>query len=288
MLAAGYFKEYAAAFLSIGLHEMGHIAAARIYGCKPSAVKLLPIGLSVSINDRNCTGKGLLIIYLAGPCINLMLFSTACLAYSVSQNAGAFWETVAATNAYLALFNLIPAYPLDGGRILLELLSGRMGLLAAGRLARWLTFILALLILVFGAFQMYASVYNFSLIIIGLYIIVLWKDSKMESALMNIRQIIYRHSRLKKKGIYPARELVAMKSTRLDEILKYMDFDRFHLIHVLSDDLRLLRVFTEAEIMDAVTAGVGTTFGELLEMEEKHMRAKENGKDKDIKTNIDI
>jgi stage IV sporulation protein FB len=48
-------------------------------------------------------------------------------------------------------------------------------------------------------------------------------------------------------------------------MLQCMDFDRFHLVHVLDDDLRLLRVFTEAEILDAVVAGEKRTFGELLE-----------------------
>ena len=102
---------------------------------------------------------------------------------------------------------------------------------------------------------MYASSYNASLIIIGLYIMMITMTGKVESALMNIRQIIYRKSRLLKKGIYPARDLVAMKNTRLSDTLKSLDFDRFHIIHVLDDSLNIIGVFTENQIMDALISG---------------------------------
>ena len=262
---AGCLKEYAAAFFSIALHELAHFSAARIYGCKLGNIRIMPVGLSISFNDSNCSRSALVQIYSAGPAANLLIVLAMISTASVFPEAGAFCRLMITTNMYLALFNLIPAFPLDGGRILLGLLTGRMGMLAAGRLARRLAFVLALLIIFIGMLLVYGSVYNFSLIIIGAYIIILWKDIRMESALMNIKQIIYRRSRLLKRGMYPARDLVVVKSTRLDETIKNMDFDCYHLIHVLDENFKLLRVFTENEIMDAVSCSDGLTFGELLE-----------------------
>lgn len=79
----------------------------------------------------------------------------------------------------------------------------------------------------------------------------------MENAFMNIRQMIYRRSKLLKKGIYPARDLVVLKSTLVSEAIKSMDFDRFHLIYVLDEHLQIHKILTENEIMDAITHADG-------------------------------
>lgn len=260
----GFLKEYAVAFFSITLHEIGHMAAAYFYGYRLFCVRLTPVGFSLSINVRDCSRLNSIKIYSAGPAVNLLLFGAVSSAVFIYPALYGNLNLISATNLYLALFNLIPAFPLDGGRILLEVLTGSMGLLAAGRMIRRLALILSIVMLMFGTYQLYMTAFNFSLIIIGLYIIFLLNTSRMECALMNIRQIIYRRSRLIKKGIYPARDLVAVKSTRLSETLNCMDFDRFHFVHVLDDDLRLLRVFTENEIMDAIAKGGDSMTFELL------------------------
>jgi stage IV sporulation protein FB len=50
--------------------------------------------------------------------------------------------------------------------------------------------------------------------------------------------------------VYPGRELVVIKTMRLGDIVKDMDFDRFHIIYVLDEDMRLAKIFTEQEIID--------------------------------------
>ena len=272
----GCLKEYAIAFFSITLHEIGHMAAAYFYGYKPSCVRLTPVGFSLSINSRDCSRVNSIKIYSAGPAVNLLLFGAASSADLIFPALHGHLNLLSATNLYLALFNLIPAFPLDGGRILLEVLAGSMGLLAADRMIRRLALILSIAMLLIGMYQLYISAFNFTLIIIGLYIIFLLNTGRMESALMNIRQIIYRRSRLIKKGIYPARDLVVVKSTQLSETLNCMDFDRFHFVHVLDDDLRLLRVFTENEIMDAIVKGGDNMTFELLLASYANQPSKEN------------
>lgn len=266
MLIAGCLREYAAAFFSVVLHEMCHIAVAGRYGTRPSCISVSPVGLSARINDRDLSRLELLHIYAAGPAINLILFVASSLARVALPQIREELDLVSRTNLMLALFNLLPAFPLDGGRILQQLLSGSIGLLAAGRVIRILAWILSISILMAGVFQFYISGNNVSLIIIGIYIPIAIRDARMESAFMNIRQILYRRSRLLKKGIYPARNLVVLKSTRVDEILKNLDFDRFHIIHVLDDDLCLAGVFTENEIMNAFTGdGDNLTFGQMMQ-----------------------
>jgi len=267
MFLAGFIKEYAAAFLSITLHEIGHIAAAGFYGYVSRNVQITPMGLSVFINNRDCSRVNSIKIYLAGPAVNMLIFCTIHIMSFAFQISSSYLSLLSATNLYLALFNLIPAFPLDGGRILLEVLAGRMGLLAAGRLIRRMASIISIVLLAVGIYQLYLTAFNFSLIIIGLYIAFLLNTWRMESAFMNIKQIIYRRSKLLKKGIYAARDLVVIKTTLLSDTLNNMDFDKFHFVYVLDEDLKLLRVFTENEILDAIVEGDNnTTFETLLEV----------------------
>lgn len=266
MLMAGLAAEYAAAFFSMLLHELSHVFAARICGVKTGTVSVTVLGFSAVIPDGGCSRSEKLFICLAGPAFNIALFAASLLLEHLIPGDQYFLRQLSASNIFLALINLLPALPLDGGRLALVLMSGNKGMLAAGRVLRGLAAAVAAVIVIAGGYQLYASSYNASLIIIGLYIMLITMTGRVEGALMNIRQLIYRKSRLLKKGIYPARDLVVVKSTRLGDLLKSMDFDRFHIIYVLDDSLRIAGVFTESQIIDALAGGTeDMTFEDLME-----------------------
>jgi len=266
MMIAGYLKEYSAAFFSVVLHEISHITVAGRFGVHPVRICITPVGLSASIQNKGLSRPVSLLIHTAGPAANLLLFGAALLTGAILPHLKKELELVCRTNLLLALFNLLPVYPFDGGKILQQLLSGTMGLLAAGRVIKMLAWIMAVIILAAGVVLFSMTGYNLSLIMIGIYIPIVLRDAGMESAIMNIRQILYRRSRLMKKGVYPARDLVVLKSTRVDEILKNMDFDRFHIIYVLDEELRLAKAFTENEIISSFSDESDClTFGQLME-----------------------
>lgn len=82
---------------------------------------------------------------------------------------------------------------------------------------------------------------------------------------MNIKNLVYKRSRFLRKGVYPGRELVVLKNMRLVDVVKNMDFDRFHIIYILDENMRLLKVFTEQEIIDNMAKFNGEmTFDELI------------------------
>lgn len=84
---------------------------------------------------------------------------------------------------------------------------------------------------------------------------------------MNIKNLVYKRSRFLKKGVYPGRELVVIKSMRLGDVVKNMDFDRIHIIYVLDENMRLVKVFTEQEIIDSMEKFNGEiSFEELINL----------------------
>lgn len=119
------------------LHELGHMLAGILLGFKPNSIEIMPVGLSIGFkskvdNYNKKIRKGTLltlkkiIIALSGPLVNLIFIALFTLFDFYFFNIDR--ELIIYSNILIAIFNLIPIYPLDGGRIakgILHILYGR-------------------------------------------------------------------------------------------------------------------------------------------------------------------
>ena len=141
-----------AVFGCILLHEFGHIFTARQFGVRTPDVILLPIGGVARLERIPEEPKQELLIAIAGPAVTAAI---ALVLYGVIRLSGndaglgdlspgrPFLSLLMNVNVYLLLFNLIPAFPMDGGRVLRALLASRMGLVRGTRVAATLGQVLA-------------------------------------------------------------------------------------------------------------------------------------------------
>jgi stage IV sporulation protein FB len=124
-------------FLCVLLHEFGHVLAARRYGVKTPDITLLPIGGMARMERIPEKPTEELVIALAGPLVNVaiaallfgMLGSVPApdTADAMPRTGHALLDQLAWVNVMLVVFNLIPAFPMDGGRVLRAFLAFRMG-----------------------------------------------------------------------------------------------------------------------------------------------------------------
>jgi len=156
--------------LSILLHELGHAFAGRLFNAHVSHIDLTGIG-GVAHFERSLPASALarVVIYLAGPAVNLGLW------YGLGALAGEAYQgsspmvalplaVLASANYILLIFNLLPAYPLDGGRTLDALLGAVLG-------GVWATRIVATLGLVVAAgVAYYALPTNFFMLLIAFFL----------------------------------------------------------------------------------------------------------------------
>jgi Zn-dependent protease len=136
---------FLAFFGCIVLHEFGHITMARRFGVRTPDVLLLPIGGVARLERIPEVPKQEFLIALAGPLVTvgiiilLVVVSAAGgVPLALSENMSAdipFTLRLLAVNIAVLLFNLVPAFPLDGGRLLRSLLASRYGLVRATRIA---------------------------------------------------------------------------------------------------------------------------------------------------------
>ncbi|MBN2171192.1 MAG: M50 family metallopeptidase [Candidatus Krumholzibacteriota bacterium] len=125
------------------LHELGHSLMARRFGFTVRAITLLPIGGLATMDALPRRPSQEILIALAGPAVNLVLAALLVLALLALrlplvldvEGTGGVLSYLFLANLVLALFNLVPAFPLDGGRVLRALLALRLPYLSATRRA---------------------------------------------------------------------------------------------------------------------------------------------------------
>ncbi len=165
-----------AIFLCVTLHEYGHALTAKVYGYKTKNITLLPIGGVANMETLPENPKQEFNIAIAGPTVNVVI---AALLYGylyftnglmidledLTVGSGNFLFILMSANLFIAAFNMIPAFPMDGGRVLRALLAFRISRTDATRITSAIGQFIAVLFIIFGFF------YNFFLIIIGLFVL---------------------------------------------------------------------------------------------------------------------
>jgi len=132
-------------FLCVLLHELGHVFAARRYGVKTRDVTLWPFGGIASMERMPDKPGEELVVAVAGPAVNVVIAAVLILwlgprfdlenLTKIENPAVSLAVKLAAANIILVLFNLIPAFPMDGGRVLRAVLAMRMDNTRATELA---------------------------------------------------------------------------------------------------------------------------------------------------------
>ena len=176
------------AFASVVLHELGHAVVARRLGGRVAGIELHFFGGAAKIVDAPRTPGDEIAIAAAGPAVSFAIAGVSTMLAMLVPPAAPLFGALAWINLLLGAFNLIPAFPMDGGRILRALLQRRMGHLRATEVAVLLARGFAVALGLYGLVTL-----SFYLILLA---VLLWMMSGAEM------QVARAHAHHERGGLY--------------------------------------------------------------------------------------
>jgi len=224
-------------FLSGLVHEGAHVLAARLFGLKIRRVLPLPIGFLADIEGLDAISIcRKIVIYAAGPLANIGI------AIVFISNPYIYY-----TNMVMAIFNMLPIYPLDGGRIVLGIMSKCMGIMRAVRVVNRFNWMMAAFLILVGMLQLYYYPPNFSILMIGIYLIFISRIIRQDLPLRFFKQLAI--DRVKPRKL-PTRLICMPKGSGAQELFNRINWDDYHIFLVGGIP------YSEDEIISAMTDSV--------------------------------
>lgn len=250
----GYFAELLTLFVIVLVHELGHVVVMRAFNWRVREVKLLPFGGVAEVEDAgSIPAKEEALVAIAGPLQNLWM---GLLAWGCGQLGlwDAEWaEYVWKANMMIGLFNLLPIYPLDGGKLLQAAFSYSFNFYA---MMKWTARISLALSAMMVMYSLYGALRSdmgiqLNLLVVGLFLCITNWTYYRNIPYLFMRFLMHRDqviSRKIAKGILASPIIVGGKQPIIS-VVRLLWREQYHLIYLMEASGRVLMVVPEQHVV---------------------------------------
>lgn len=263
----GFHGDYYAAFCMVMLHELTHYLTAKHYKITGVEVEILPFGAFLKLKELDeASPKEDFIISMSGPLFNFIMALIFYVLYFYFKNEILYSFSV--TNAALCIFNLIPALPLDGGRILRALLSTKMLYKTANLITVIIsmTFGFLLMFIYFITFLKYKT--NLSVGFVSIYIIVCSYKEKERFAYLIMSDIIKKRFKIIKRGYIENKSFSIYYKQDLLSAIGVSEKNKYNVFTILNEELKVLDIIYEGEILEGLKKYGNITLEQYIKLRE--------------------
>ncbi|MGI6344859.1 MAG: M50 family metallopeptidase [Bacillota bacterium] len=254
-------------FLAVLLHELGHLNAARSQGLTPKEVMLLPFGGVATLEESlEFDPRSEMRVALAGPGTNLLLIGVVVIGRGI-LGPHHLLDHFLQINIVLAFFNLLPALPLDGGRIyrayLVQEHGYRAGTIRAVRLSR----LCSLLFLALGiGLCLFLDTLGLNFLLMSFFLLISSQRVLRQSPYQLLSYLSRKQRELARLGRMSAVTLVVSADCAGSDILDQLVPQRYHLFWVVDRQGRIQGVLSEQQVVQAIfDRGLDITLRQILD-----------------------
>lgn len=257
------------AFISILAHEGMHILVAKRKGCKFNDIQVHIYGTSAQFaNIDELNKKEKLQIYLSGPFANFIIICIFwCIGFA-SNNI--LIDKMININISLLFFNLLPAYPLDGARVLEILLSQKILYRRANDIISKISYTIGVILLViFIIVFAYSGVINVSILIASIAICLITRSEEKSAMYILMGNIFVKRNKLLRNKYIENKSISVYYKQGLANVMSMVDKNRFNIFYVLDDDLNVVFIMNEDELIEALKLYGNITLEEYFGLRNK-------------------
>lgn len=247
MAVLGHGYEFLSYLVTVVIHEMGHSTLAEKYGYALDDIKLMPYGAVISGIIDGIKPADEIKIAAAGPITNLIVAIIFTAVWWIIPSSYFFTQTFVYANIVNAIFNFMPVFPLDGGRIMLCLLSRNLPQKKAYKIIRITGLILGSLLIILFIISIFFE-FNISFCILGIFVFMCALVGAKADGYMRIYNRTYRSQNLK-RGL-EIKEIAVSFDMPLGDIIKMFSSSYYYYVRVLNEGLKNMITLSETEIED--------------------------------------
>lgn len=212
-------------FIVVVLHEIAHAVVAQRLGYGLNKIYLLPFGAMLDINQNFVTREDEIKVALAGPSFNFILAFLCLGLWWIFPETYAFTSFFVFCNIITGLVNLLPCYPMDGGRVLVAMLEGKLKREKALKMSYIFNYVFSVIFLILFFINLKFEV-NISYALMAIFIFFGTINNKFSG---NYSMIKFNN---KNRNIYEVKGILVKGNTPLYRIFKHFNSKKFNIVYV--------------------------------------------------------
>jgi Zn-dependent protease len=242
----------AAYIVALVLHELAHYFVAKKLFFQCTKMQLSAFGAVLYGEFDDARGKNQFLIAIAGPLCNLILALLCAAVWWIEPETYVFTLTFAEANIGMAAVNMIPAYPLDGGKVLLGLLEAKYSPTKAMAIVKAVCVVLSLILFAIFVVGLFFGEMFFSL---GMFAIFLFSGYMVKNSGNNYRRISFftNFNRRINVGV-EKKTLIFSKNTTFDKVICRMVGGSLYCLEIVDDDFKVVQCIGVGQLNYLLTA----------------------------------